>query len=95
MVSLSLLARARKAAGLSQAALAGRAGCAASAVAQIETGARRPSVDLLWRLAVELRLSPGEVVQALGELVGAPAEEITEARLRAPSGSRAAVRGAA
>lgn len=52
-------------------------------------------MDLLWRLAVELRLSPGELVQALGELVGAPAEEITEARLRAPSASRAAVRGAA
>jgi transcriptional regulator with XRE-family HTH domain len=90
-----VLRTARERLSLSQREFARRLGASPGMVANVEAGQRRPSVELLWRLAVELRLSPGEVVQALGELVGAPAEEITEARLRAPSASRAAVRGAA
>jgi len=48
------IAHARETAGLTQTALAGRAGMAQSAVARYEKAGRTPTVETLWRLASAL-----------------------------------------
>ncbi len=46
----------RNARGWTQAALATRVGCARNTIARVETGNRRPSLDLLERLARVLKV---------------------------------------
>ena len=64
MILRSLVREARKRAGLTQAALAERAGVPQSTVSRIETGARVPSTDLVESL---VRAAGFEVRVALGE----------------------------
>lgn len=64
MILRSLVREARKRAGLTQAALAERAGVAQSTVARVESGARTPSTDLVERL---VRASGYEIRVGLGE----------------------------
>lgn len=56
------LVQARRAAGLSQAALAGKLKCQQSLIARIESGERRIDVVELVVLARALGVDPGEVV---------------------------------
>ncbi len=60
----SLVREARLRAGLSQAALARRAGTATSTVARIENGVRQPAAELVERL---VRAAGFEIEAALGE----------------------------
>ena len=64
MIVQNLVREARKRAGLTQAALAERAGVAQSTVARIESGARTPSTDMVERLVgaagFEIRVGLGE-----------------------------------
>ena len=53
---------ARLAAGLTQQQLAERCGCVRSMIAQLESGDRTPSVELLRALRRELRLCDADVV---------------------------------
>ena len=64
MILRSLVREARKRAGLTQAALAERAGVPQSTVSRIETGARVPSTDLVESL---VHAAGFEVRVALGE----------------------------
>ena len=59
-----LVREARKRAGLTQSALAERAGVARSTVARIESGARCPSTDMVERL---VRAAGFEIRVALGD----------------------------
>lgn len=59
---IAALVEARKAAGLSQAALAGKLKCQQSLIARIESGERRIDVVELVVLARALGVDPGEVV---------------------------------
>ena len=59
-----LVREARKRAGLTQSALAQRAGVAQSTVARIESGVRRPSTDMVERL---VRAAGFEIRVALGD----------------------------
>lgn len=64
MILRSLVREARKRAGLTQSALAQRAGVPQSIVSRIESGVRLPSTDLVERLVCaagfEIRVSLGE-----------------------------------
>ncbi|MXW02659.1 MAG: helix-turn-helix transcriptional regulator [Holophagales bacterium] len=64
MILRSLVREARKRAGLTQVALAKRAGVPQSTVARVESGARTPSTDLVERLVCasgyEIRVGLGE-----------------------------------
>jgi len=60
----SIVREARRRAGLTQAALAEKAGVAKSTVGRIESGARKPSVELVERLA---RAAGLEVTVSLSE----------------------------
>ena len=64
MILRSLVREARKRAGLTQSALAQRAGVPQSTVSRIESGARLPSSELVERLVsaagFEIRVSLGE-----------------------------------
>lgn len=82
-----ILRTARERRTLTQRQLAAELGIGSATLACIEARSRRPSVEVLWRLAVALELSPTELMQALGELVGAEASEIAEARIRRPARS--------
>lgn len=64
MILRSLVREARKRAGLTQAALAQRAGVPQSTVARVESGARTPSTDLVERL---VRAAGYEIRVGLGE----------------------------
>ena len=64
MALASIVVEARKRAGLSQAALAEKAGVATSTVGRIEAGARTPSVELVERL---VRAAGFEVTLSLSE----------------------------
>lgn len=77
MSAASLIREARKAAGLTQAQLAARAGTSQPAVARYESGTASPSVRTLERL---LRAA-GQRVQLASELVGPPAD-LGGARMR-------------
>ena len=83
-----LVAEARKRAGLTQAALAQRAGVAQTTVARIESGARNPSTDMVERLVrasgYEIRVSLGEPDPGTASLFErtlrrTPAERLTDA----------------
>lgn len=65
---IAALVEARKAAGLSQAALAGKLKCQQSLIARIESGERRIDVVELVVMARALGVDPGEVV---GKMAGA------------------------
>ena len=78
MILRSLVREARKRAGLTQAALAERAGVPQSTVSRIETGARVPSTDLVESL---VRAAGFEVRVALGE-PDPPTESLFERTLR-------------
>ena len=52
-------------AGLSQEGLAYQAGINRSYIASLEAGQRNPSLDLMARLAVALRVDLGELVRGL------------------------------
>ena len=65
MIIASIVREARRRAGLSQAALAARAGVPKSTVGRIESGARTPSVDLVERL---VRAAGLELTVSLSEL---------------------------
>src|SRR5581483_1594600 len=56
----TLLRRYREVAGLSQEALAERAGMSARAISYLENGSRRPYPDTLHRLAEALSLTPAQ-----------------------------------
>ena len=64
MILRSLVREARKRAGLTQSALAERAGVPQSTIARIESGARAPSTDMVERLVhaagFEIRVGLGE-----------------------------------
>ena len=64
MILRSLVREARERAGLTQAALAERAGVAQSTVSRVESGARTPSTDLVERL---VRATGYEIRVGLGE----------------------------
>ncbi|MYF03582.1 MAG: helix-turn-helix transcriptional regulator, partial [Holophagales bacterium] len=64
MILRSLVREARKRAGLTQVALAERAGVPQSTVARVESGARTPSTDLVERL---VRATGYEIRVGLGE----------------------------
>ena len=64
MILRSLVREARKRAGLTQVALAERAGVPQSTVARVESGARTPSTDLVERL---VRAAGYEIRVGLGE----------------------------
>ena len=64
MVLRSLVREARKRGGLTQFALAERAGVPQSTIARIESGARAPSTDMVERL---VRAAGFEIRVALGE----------------------------
>ena len=64
MILRNLVREARKRAGLTQVALAERAGVPQSTVARIETGARAPSTDMVERL---VRAAGFEIHVSLGE----------------------------
>ena len=64
MILRSLVRQARRRAGLTQVALAARAGVPQSTVARIESGARTPSTDMVERL---VRAAGFEIRASLGE----------------------------
>jgi len=57
------LAKFRARTGLSQAALAERVGCTRWMINRIEVGARRPSINLLQRLAAETGVSTDDILR--------------------------------
>ncbi len=58
----SVLKKARERRKLTQAALAKRVGVHQVTIARIETGERRPSIDLLQRLAKTLKVKVGDLL---------------------------------
>lgn len=66
---IAALVEARKAAGLSQAALAGKLKCQQSLIARIESGERRIDVVELVVLARALGVDPGEVIANVADAV--------------------------
>ena len=66
---IALLTDARKAAGLTQAELAGRLHCHQSMIARIESGQRRIDVAELVILARALDIDPAEIVTRLAAIV--------------------------
>ena len=88
MVLASLVFEARRRAGLTQAALAARAGVPQSTVARIETGTRSPSAAMVERLVTaagfELRVGLGQPDAATASLFErtlrrTPAERLADA----------------
>lgn len=82
-----LVREARRRAGLTQAELAGRAGTRQSAIARVESGATRPSVEHLSRLVgacgyeLEIRLRPADDHDwtiAVGNLTLSPSERLAK-----------------
>jgi len=71
--------------GLAQAALARRAGLSASYVAEIETGAKRGSVDALVKLAAALRRWRGGEAVAEGSAGGPQTLALFRKPNRSPS----------
>lgn len=65
------LRAARESRGLSQGALAGRAGLQPSAVSHFETGTRKPSFENLRRLADALRVSTDYLLGRTAAMTGA------------------------
>jgi predicted nucleotidyltransferase/DNA-binding XRE family transcriptional regulator len=87
MTASALIRDARRAAGLSQAELARRAGTSQPAIARYESGDTSPSVVTLDRL---LRAAGRRLV--LGSEVGAAAADASHARLRALQAQRRGIR---
>ena len=67
MVMARLLGRLRTQRGLSQEVLSGLAGIARSHLAMIENGAKRPTVETLWKLAGALDMRLSELVRMAEE----------------------------
>lgn len=55
--------------GLSQELLASRAGMARSHYAMIETGAKRPDIETLWRIAIALDYRLSDIIRMMEERV--------------------------
>jgi transcriptional regulator with XRE-family HTH domain len=53
----------REAAGLSQEALAYKAGLQPAALSQIESGQRDPQISALWMLAEALQIPPASMIE--------------------------------
>ena len=70
MVMARLLGRLRTQRGLSQEVLSGLAGIARSHLAMIENGAKRPTVETLWKLAGALDMRLSELVRMAEEEMG-------------------------
>lgn len=70
---VSALVQARKEAGLSQAALAGKLRCQQSLIARIESGERRIDVVELVVLARAIGVDPADIVMGLMPVVPADA----------------------
>lgn len=66
---IASLVQARKAAGLSQAALAGRLRCQQSLIARIESGERRIDVLELVILSRAIGVNPADIVEQLGRVI--------------------------
>ena len=67
------LAAARKAAGLSQQALADATGVSKAMISMMEGGFRTPRIDLLVRLAAALDVPPADLLPDLASHATAPA----------------------
>lgn len=52
----------RKQKGMTQELLSGFAGIARSHLAMIETGAKQPNFETIWRIAQALNITPSELV---------------------------------
>ena len=70
MVMVRLLGRLRTQRGLSQEVLSGLAGIARSHLAMIENGAKRPTVETLWKLAQAMDMRLSELVRMAEEEMG-------------------------
>lgn len=55
----------RKKRGLSQEVLSGLAGIARTHLTMIESGAKQPNFETLWRIALALDMRPSELVAAI------------------------------
>jgi len=57
--------RLRREKGISQEVMSGLAGMARSHLAMIESGAKQPNFETLWRIAGALELAPHELVTVI------------------------------
>jgi transcriptional regulator with XRE-family HTH domain len=82
--ALAVEIKARRAAlGISQEELAHRAELSRTFVAKIETGQNQPTVTVLFKLAVALAATPGELVHAVADRL-AREERATRRKARIP-----------
>lgn len=65
------IAAARKAKGLSQAALAAMVGCTRVSIVNIEGGRQRPPINLLWQIAQFLEREAAQFIPLVRELESA------------------------
>jgi len=66
-VTGQIIRRLRRQRGWSQEVLSGLAGIARSHLSEIETGAKNPNVDTLWRIAEALGMKLSELIKRVEE----------------------------
>ena len=65
----SVIRRLREAKGMTQELLSGFAGIARSHLSMIETGAKNPNFETIWRIAEALDMNPSELVAEIEQSI--------------------------